>query len=925
MKKLRGVMIYLKNFKYLFILVGVICNLKAENLDSSFGTDKNGIVSSNLIANYNAIINSTAIQTDGKIVAAGYSFPINSSNSNQFTLARYNNDGTLDTSFGVAGIVTTTIFNSSQINSVVIQADGKIVAAGYCKDSSNMITIARYNSDGSLDTNFNSAGQTPGVVTTTIGSDSFAQAVKIDSSNNIIIAGSAIIDSILNIAIARYTPQGVLDTTFNGAGSLPGTITVGVGNYSSVNALAIDGSGKIVIGGMGQGSSSTQFALLRYNADGSIDNSFGTSGSVVTQIGRNSRINALAIDSSNNIVVCGLSNNGSDAITLARYTSAGVLDTTFNSSGDVPGIIIQQLGVRSSANAVEVDDSDNIVVSGYSNSGADQFFVARYDSSGDLDSTFQDNGIGLVTIGTNAQAYTLNIVPSINGQNNEGKILVGGYEVDSTSGNMFFSLVRFNKDNTTFISVTNIENLSTVTRKFLDFKGISSGNNSTVNVYLDNALFSSITTDGSGNWSTALTTSLAEGTHLVRTDLLSGTDVVVSAGLNFTVDTSMVSSFSCGATTRVDSVFGDDSTGVRNGAPFKTITAALSNVQSGDTVWVFPGIYNETINNMPAGITIRGIARNQCVIQQLNISQDTDLITMNENCSLECLRFNLTSNNHVQMRGVVFPGTTSVTSRILECNLTVSNATASTNGTSNVYGIHSTGTGFPGTFVQASVFSFVLVSSVGSGNKRGILIDQPNGFRTFQSVISCNSIGGTGPVISVETNHASAQYVGVESIIRGFSVAGPYADISQTLGSITLSGSNLITMTANGKPFNLVQYPKNFIFADSGAIGSTTTYLRPGTATASASEVQLRVSQIMVVKALSIRLANAPGVGNSVTWTLRKNGVNTGITLTISDASTSGLFNTASVNFQAGDLLSISQVPSGANAASDVMAVIDFI
>lgn len=914
----------IKTFKYLFILICIVFNLRSENLDSSFGNDKNGIVSSNLIANYNTIINSTAIQADGKIVAAGYSSPVNS-NTNQFTLARYNNDGTIDTSFGNAGIVTTAIFDNSQINSVVIQSDGKILAAGYCKDSSNnMIAVARYNSDGSLDTTFNSGGQTPGVITTLVGDSSYAQSVKIDSSGNIVVGGSTVANSISSIAIARYTSVGVLDSSFNNAGSLPGTVTVSVGNYSCVKALVIDGSGKIVIGGTG-GVLSEQFTLLRYNDDGSIDNSFGSSGLVVTPIRKSARINALVIDSSDNIVVCGLSNNGFDAVTLARYTALGVLDTTFNSSGDTPGIIIQQVGVRSSANAIAIDDLDNIVVSGYSNSGSDQFFVARYDSSGTLDSTFQDNGIGIVPIGNNAQAYTLNIVPSINGQSNEGKILVGGYQVDSTTGNLFFALARFNKSNTTFISVTNIENLSTVTRKFVDFKGISSSNNSTVNVYLDNSLFSSIPTDGSGNWSTALTTSLAEGAHLVRADLLSGTDVVVSAGLNFTVDTSMVSSFSCGATTRVDSVFGNDTTGVRNGAPFKTITAALANVQSGDTVWVFPGIYNEAISNMPAGITIRGIARNQCVIQQLNVSQDTDLITMNENCSLECLRFNLTSNNHVQLSGVVFPGTTSLTSRILECNLTVSNATAGTGGTSNVYGIHSTGTGFPGTFVQASVFSFILVSSVGSGNKRGVLIDQPNGFRTFQSVISCNSVGGDGSAFGVETNHASAQYVGVESIIRGFSTEGLYADISQTLGSIILSGSNLITMTANGKPFTLVQYPKNFIFADSGAIGSTTTYLRPGTATASASEVQLRVSQIMVVKALSIRLANAPGVGNSITWTLRKNGVDTGITLAISDANTSGLFNTASVNFQAGDLLSISQVPSGANAASDVMAVIDFI
>jgi len=896
-------------------LFSFLCIFKSKCLDSTFGNA--GIVTKQIIANNNAQINDIQLQTDGKIVAAGF---VSSSTNSMFVIARYNTDGSLDSSFNttgsIPGIVTTLIGTSCQANCLAIQPDGKIVVGGYSIspiNNSSLLTIARYNIDGSLDTSFNSSGSVPGIVT---GQDnSNINAIQIDASGNIVGAGAFVSNGTSGMLISRYTSSGVLDSTFNSTG----IVTTLIGAQSAANSIAIQANGNIVVGGFGS-SNVTQFTVARFNNDGSNDTTFGNNGIANTSIGNLAIINSLAIDNSGNIVVAGSSKfNNNDIITLARYTSIGNLDTTFNSTGTTPGILTQLIGDSSRAESLSIDVSGNIVISGYTNSDFLNFCVARFNSSGALDTTFGTNGIITTSIGNGARANAILI-------DNNGKILSGGFEIDPTSGNQFFALVRYNKNNTNSISITNLTDNSTITKKFISFSGTSSGNNSTVNVYLDGSIFATVTTDGSGNWSTGLTSLLADGTHLVRADLLDNlNNIIISAGLSFTINTSIVSAFAVGSTLRVDSVFGNDSNGTKNGPPFATINAALNQAVSGDTVWIFPGTYNENISNMPQGITIRGMATSQCIIQQANVTQPTDLITMNENCSLECLKLNLTSNNHVQLRGVVFPGTTSVTSRILECNLSVNNSAAGTSGTSNVYGIHSTGTGQPGTFVQAAVFSFILVNSAGAGNKRGILIDQANGFKAFQSVIGANSIGGTGSVIGVETNNASANFTAVESIVEGFSpTAGTYADISQTAGIITLSGSNLITITANSNPFTLVQYPKNFIFADSGIIAPTTTFLRPGTATATANEMQLRVSQAMIVKALSIRLANAPGTGNSVTWTVRKNGSNTAIAVTITDTNTTGLFNSASVNFAAGDLISISQVPSGANSASDVMAVVDF-
>jgi uncharacterized delta-60 repeat protein len=189
-----------------------------------------------------------AIQSDGKIVAAGgsYNFASNGGTNDGFELARYNTDGSLDISFGTGGKVVTPFGGYAVASAVAIQSDGKIVAAGrsLIGNVSNF-ALARYNTNGSLDTTFGMGGK----VVTLIGGSSFASAVAIQSNGKIVAAGNTRPNlgfSFLYFALARYNTNGSLDTSF-GSG---GIVETPIGNSSAAaNAVAIQPDGRIVAAG----------------------------------------------------------------------------------------------------------------------------------------------------------------------------------------------------------------------------------------------------------------------------------------------------------------------------------------------------------------------------------------------------------------------------------------------------------------------------------------------------------------------------------------------------------------------------------------------------------------------------------------------------------------------------------------------------
>ena len=266
----------------LYPVVALIISL---SLLSCGGGSSGGGTGPNVPAVTNDEAFALAVQSDGRLVTAGASS--NSKGSRyQFALVRYNTDGSLDTTFNKKGIVTTTIGSfDDEAFALAIQPDGKLVAAGYSYNGTQYgFALVRYNTDGSLDTTFNATG----IVTTAIGSfDDEAFALAIQPDGKLVAAGYSNTGSLANpvnvFALVRYNADGSLDTTFN----TTGIVTTAIGAFDDeAFALAIQPDGKLVAAGISFDDTLHQykFALVRYNTDGSLDTTFHTTGIVTTAI-----------------------------------------------------------------------------------------------------------------------------------------------------------------------------------------------------------------------------------------------------------------------------------------------------------------------------------------------------------------------------------------------------------------------------------------------------------------------------------------------------------------------------------------------------------------------------------------------------------------------------------------------------------------
>jgi uncharacterized delta-60 repeat protein len=381
----------------------------AGDLDPTFGNG--GKVTTDFGSGCaNDFATAMAIQSNGKIVAAGQT-RIN--NRYHFALARYNGDGTLDTSFGSGGLVTTDLGGEyDAINAVVIQSEGKIVVAG------NGFTLARYNSDGTLDASFGSSG----VVTTDYGGwEDNAYDVIIQSNGKIVAAGSVRTDRGYDFALARYNGDGSLDKSF-GSGGL---VTTDFGSaYDGASAVTLQRDGKIVAAGEGREDSSyIDFALARYNSDGTLDASFGSDGKVTTDLGEDwaGSVGDVAIQRDGKIVAAGGRHTGGQYdFALARYNDDGSLDTSFGNSG----LVTTDFGNIDLGSTVAIQSDGKIVIAGGADISGDydyHFALARYNGNGTLDATFA--GGGKVTTdfgGWGAVAGAVAI-------QRDGKIVAAGY------------------------------------------------------------------------------------------------------------------------------------------------------------------------------------------------------------------------------------------------------------------------------------------------------------------------------------------------------------------------------------------------------------------------------------------------------------------------------------------------------------------
>ncbi len=384
-------------------------SLPSGSLDTSF-SGGDGFANTSIGSN-DDFGQSIALQSDGKIVVAGYSY---NGTNNDFAVVRYKIDGSLDTSFDVDGIITTDIANQNNFaRSLAVQSDGKIVVVGYSYSGTNFdFAVIRYNNDGSLDTSFSSDG----IVTTAIESgDDYATSVAIQKDGKIVVIGYCIIGYNYYFAVVRYNTNGSLDTSFDTDGKV--TTTIG-SSYDQAFSVAIQGDGKIVVAGDSYNGSNYDFAVVRYNSDGTLDTSFGSDGIVITDLSNYDYANSVAIQSDGKIIVVGYCNNGTnDDFAIVRYNTNGSLDTSFD--GD--GIVITDLSNFDYANSVVIQSDGKIVVIGYCIIGPNyDFAIVRYNSNGSLDTSFGGDGIVITDLSNYDYANSVVI-------QSDGKIIIAGY------------------------------------------------------------------------------------------------------------------------------------------------------------------------------------------------------------------------------------------------------------------------------------------------------------------------------------------------------------------------------------------------------------------------------------------------------------------------------------------------------------------
>ena len=337
----------------------------------------------------------------------------------------------LDSTFGDGGRVSTPVGGNGQGEGVVIQPSGQIVTAGWRTVGTGVDTdfaLTRNNSDGSLDTGFGSGG----IATTNLGGgDDQALDAALLPDSGIVAVGRTDALGILKTAfgVVRYLPDGTPNPSFGTGGIV---MTPFFGKGAVANAVAVQPDGKIVVAGFATEASgiNSDFALARYNPDGTLDQSFDDDGVVTTDLsGQDDDARALAIQPDGNIVVVG---SAGDNIGLVRYASDGSLDQTFGSAG----MKISDLGT-SDADGVALTASGQIVIVG---ANAGDFMLVRYGANGALDSAFGTGGVVTTDIsGGDDFAEDLTIDAA-------GRIIVVGRATSSTILDM--ALARYHADGT---------------------------------------------------------------------------------------------------------------------------------------------------------------------------------------------------------------------------------------------------------------------------------------------------------------------------------------------------------------------------------------------------------------------------------------------------------------------------------------------
>jgi len=438
------------------IVAILVCNIlpipaKAAGgeLDTSFGVQGKLVHDvSNLIPDLDAAVGGMVTLPDGKIVMGG-------SSNFRFLLSRYDADGTLDTTFGVNGVTQVLDFRGADL---AVMDDGRIVAAGTALNVQGAFDfgVIRFNANGSIDTTFANNGK---AVTDFAGMRDDATAVVVQSDGKIVAGGFTVSlvhppASQLDFAMVRYNVNGTLDTQFGNGGKVVTDVS-GVGITDQIQDLAIQSDGKYIAAGQTErivrviidpecGCQVTiariDFAIVRYNIDGTLDSSFGDGGKTAIQVTDPATDNpstalGVAIQHDGKIVAAG----EGDGFGVVRLNEDGSLDSTFGDGGKVNTAFLVARGDR--ATAVMLAPGNRIVVAGRVETGRSDrdFGIAEYDKNGTLDSHFGEDGKVTTDIANHSED-----VPRSLALARGGKILVGGFTrgVNNISG-AAFAIARY--------------------------------------------------------------------------------------------------------------------------------------------------------------------------------------------------------------------------------------------------------------------------------------------------------------------------------------------------------------------------------------------------------------------------------------------------------------------------------------------------
>lgn len=374
------------------------------------------------------------VQDDQKILAIGSSF--DATYTARAYVFRYLPDGTPDATFATNGVFSYELDNEVDLYSAVLTPEGKILLAGSTTDyQTYRLLLIQLNADGSFDNSFGINGvlvQSVSVVEAI--AEDMGYDVALDATGNILVCGSTYsADTVRRPFVARFSPTGVLDTSFgvDGIASIP---VLGVGS-SAFKGVVVQPDGKIVASGY-FGNSELWYVMLvvRFNADGSLDHTFGDAGVVKFNYGNvDDEGDDLKLTSDGSLLVAGVTvtQTYNYSALLVKFTSAGVLDTTFGNAGTVK----EDLGTFDFASNVAVLPDGKIVMAGSSGvapPGAFDNAVWKYMADGTPDPTFGTAGFAQHVI---PQYSTMIYAMGIQA---DGKILIGGQARTTVNQNYFF-------------------------------------------------------------------------------------------------------------------------------------------------------------------------------------------------------------------------------------------------------------------------------------------------------------------------------------------------------------------------------------------------------------------------------------------------------------------------------------------------------